>query len=102
LVLADGLMVPGAHCPTKNHTHVGICLEGNYMQQDVPSTLWESLVKLLAKLSISCGFQLDRSHVLLHREVRPTECPGDVVARKVDAILEHANRVKQRESGGKK
>jgi len=101
LVLVDGLMVPGAHCPTKNHTHVGICLEGNYMTQDMPSIMWESLVRLLAKVSIAAGFPLDRQRVLLHREVRSTACPGDIVASKIDAILEHANRVRQRETGGK-
>ena len=94
--LKDGLMVPGAHCPTKNTTHIGICLEGNYMSEDVPSNMWESLVKLMAALSLAAGFALNRNTVLLHREVRQTSCPGDVVAAKIDAILEHANRVRSR------
>lgn len=101
LVLKDGRLVTGSHCPTKNTTHVGICLEGNYqIAQDVPSVLWESLVRLIAYLSYVAGFSLDRSAVLLHREVRQTLCPGDLIAQKVDAIVDHAARVKQRLLGG--
>jgi hypothetical protein len=95
--LIDGLIPVGAHCPGKNATHVGICLEGNYqIAQHLPSSLWESLVRLMARLSIAGRFELSRSTVILHRDVVSTVCPGDTVANKLDAIIEHANRVRQR------
>jgi len=93
LVLKDGLIVTGAHCPTKNTTHVGICLEGNYQLEDLPSIMWESLVRLMAHIAMVAKFDLNRQTVLLHREVRKTVCPGDHVAGKIQAIIDHANRV---------
>lgn len=102
LALKDGLMVTGAHCPGKNPTHIGICLEGNYQNTDLPSSLWESAVKLIATISYIAGFELNRTNVLLHRDVVSTACPGDVTASKIDAIIEHARRVLQRlREGGK-
>lgn len=96
-ILRDGKMPPGAHCPTKNATHVGICLEGNYqLGKDVPNSLWESLVRLMAYIASAAGFSLSRDVVLLHRDVVATQCPGDTIAEKLYAILEHAERVRAR------
>lgn len=102
LTLKDGLLVTGAHCPGRNSTHVGICMEGNYQKADLPSSLWESVVKLISTLSYIAGFELNRTNVLLHRDVVATACPGDVTASKIDAIIEHAQRVLRRlREGGK-
>lgn len=99
LVLKDGLMVTGAHCPGRNSTHIGICMEGDYQKSDLPSSLWESTVRLMATLSYVAGFELNRRTVLLHRDVVATVCPGDVVASKADALIEHAKRVRERLGG---
>lgn len=102
LVLRDGQMVPGAHCPGRNSTHVGICLEGNYQKENLPSSLWESAVRLIATLAYVAGFELNRTNVLLHRDVVATVCPGDVTASKIQAIIEHARRVLGRLTEGGK
>ncbi|GIV21988.1 MAG: hypothetical protein KatS3mg023_3739 [Armatimonadota bacterium] len=99
--LIDGLIPVGAHCPGKNATHIGICLEGNYqLASELPSSLWESLVRLMARLSLAAGIELNRATVLLHRDVVSTVCPGDTVQNKLDAIITHANRIKDQIRGG--
>lgn len=94
--LTQGRIPMGAHCPGANTTHLGICLEGNYNESDLPSKVWESLVRLLAVVARVSGIPLTDETVKLHRELRSTECPGDRVAIKRSAIVEHARRVYER------
>lgn len=59
----------GTHTYGRNNSGRAICLAGNYQTQDVPQRMRDSVALLLREL----GGTLDGGH----RDVYPTDCPGD-------------------------
>jgi hypothetical protein len=69
--------VMGAHVANNNSTCIGIENEGLYMEVDVTTRLWNSLVRLVAY--IAQQYAIPTSRILGHRDFNATLCPGDVL-----------------------
>jgi hypothetical protein len=90
----------GAHAgnPTTNRGNIGICLLGNF----VPSSNGQSpspsqLRALQGLIAVLCDrYRIAPDHILTHREIKPTSCPGALlqvaVERMREALLASADR----------
>lgn len=63
----------GAHAYGANYNSIGICFEGNYMEEDMPETQKEAGKELVAYLKGKYGI----TTVQRHKDVCATSCPGD-------------------------
>lgn len=62
----------GAQCQGYNHNSVGVCLEGNYDVEQIPTTQADVLVEVLCYLHK----MHPAAKVIKHRDVYQTSCPG--------------------------
>lgn len=63
----------GAHAYSSNYNSIGICFEGNYMEEDMPEIQKEAGKELVAYLKNKYNINV----VQAHRDVCATSCPGD-------------------------
>ena len=63
----------GAHAYGSNNNSLGICFEGNYMQEDMPEAQKEAGKELVSYLKGKYGI----TTVQRHKDVCATSCPGD-------------------------
>ena len=63
----------GAHAYGANYDSLGICFEGDYMEEDMPEDQKEAGKELVAYLKNKYGI----STVQKHKDVCSTNCPGD-------------------------
>lgn len=63
----------GAHAGGSNYNSIGICFEGNYMEEDMPEIQKEAGKELVSYLKNKYGI----TTVQAHRDVCATSCPGD-------------------------
>lgn len=63
----------GAHAYGSNYNSIGICFEGNYMEEDMPEAQKEAGKELVAYLKNKYKI----STVQKHKDVCATSCPGD-------------------------
>ena len=63
----------GAHAYGSNNNSLGICFEGNYMEEDMPEAQKEAGKELVAYLKNKYNI----TTVQAHRDVCATNCPGD-------------------------
>lgn len=63
----------GAHAYGSNYNSIGICFEGNYMEEDMPEAQKEAGQELVAYLKNKYNI----TTVQKHKEVCATSCPGD-------------------------
>lgn len=63
----------GAHAYGSNYNSIGICFEGNFMEEDMPEAQKEAGKELVAYLKNKYGI----STVQAHRDVCATSCPGN-------------------------
>lgn len=63
----------GAHAYSSNYNSIGICFEGNYMEEDMPEIQKEAGKELVAYLKNKYGITI----VQRHKDVCATSCPGD-------------------------
>lgn len=63
----------GAHAYGSNYNSLGICFEGNYMEEDMPEAQKQSGKELVAYLKNKYGI----TTVQRHKDVCATSCPGD-------------------------
>lgn len=64
-----------------NETGIGICLVGNFNEDRPTANQLAMLRSLVAYLRGYCGIPLE--HILLHRDVRGTDCPGKLFPARV-------------------
>lgn len=62
----------GAHCINYNSISIGICVEGNYMVEYMPSNQKKSLMELIKYLCSKYGIK----EIYGHGELNSTSCPG--------------------------
>ena len=69
--------IHGAHAGVQQYNEhgIGICLVGDFERSYPTQAQVESLVWLVTYLQERCG--IPTSHVLLHRHVKNTRCPGE-------------------------
>jgi len=75
------LSIVGAHAVGFNHTHIGVCIVGDFDKAAPTQDVWESTIKLVR--GIMYAFRLSSQSVLGHRETFPLRgvpvektCPG--------------------------
>ena len=81
----------GAHAYGHNSHTIGIHVCGNFEIGEPTSEQIESLAMLLANLCTDYGLTIDRDHVVGHRELMPTACPGRKLFAQMDEIVGKAN-----------
>lgn len=83
-----GLGVVAAHASGNNYGSVGIAIIGDYSEDSPASNSLKALIELIEYVSYQTELDLDGTHyfngnnipiVAGHRDVNPTECPGDVL-----------------------
>lgn len=62
----------GAHCPAANNHSIGICAEGNYMNEQMPEVQKQAIIELCKYICNKYNFKT----IYGHRELSETDCPG--------------------------
>lgn len=62
----------GAHCPGKNATSIGVCAEGAYNKETMPTAQKNAIKELCSYLKSKYGI----TQIGGHREYYSTDCPG--------------------------
>lgn len=76
--------VQGANVADHNSEVIGIENEGMYMEENVPQTLWDSLVHLV---SYMCSqYEIPVEQIKGHRDFNSTACPGDVLYARIPEL----------------
>ncbi|MCO6007260.1 peptidoglycan recognition protein family protein [Actinoallomurus purpureus] len=89
--IQQGRLVVGAQSLHHNDHTIGIENEGTYLKEDVPGGLWESLVGVCVWLCTA--HQLDPAVAIIgHRDYNQTDCPGDVLYRRLPRLREEVAR----------
>ena len=81
----------GAHAYMQNSHTIGIHVCGNFEIGEPTSEQIESLAMLLANLCTDYGLPIDRDHIVGHRELMSTACPGRNLFSHLDTIVGKAN-----------
>jgi len=79
----------GAHAYGSNNNSLGICFEGNYMEEDMPEAQKEAGKELVVYLKNKYKI----STVQAHRDVCATSCPGDKFPFDEIANFESSNEI---------
>lgn len=82
--------VMGAHTYHYNADSLGICVTGNF---EIARPTLEQMATLNLLVTAACtqyGITPDRKHILGHRELNSTECPGRNLYRQLDAVRSYA------------
>ena len=80
----------GAHAEGANSDSIGIHVGGEFMYFKPTEKQIESLIKLIQQLCKKYNIPIDRKHILGHREVGQTDCPGDNLYNQLDSIVAKA------------
>ncbi|PIQ23672.1 hypothetical protein COW36_06610 [bacterium (Candidatus Blackallbacteria) CG17_big_fil_post_rev_8_21_14_2_50_48_46] len=84
----------GAHSGTNaGNEYLGINV-AYAMDEQLPGEAVEALAKLIAELSKTYGFPINRATVRGHREFIPTQCPGDALYSMLNQIVQRANQLR--------
>ena len=81
----------GAHAYGHNSHTIGIHVCGNFEIGEPTDAQIESLAMLLANLCTDYGLPIDRDHIVGHRELISTACPGKNLYEMMDTIVGKAN-----------
>jgi hypothetical protein len=96
-IARNGLVV-GAQSLHHNQHTLGIENEGTYIKDEVPGKLWKSLVEVCAWLCAAHG--LDPATAIVgHRDYNSTDCPGDVLYRRLPRLRKEVARLIGRDAG---
>lgn len=85
----------GAHAYGSNYNSIGICAEGKYMEEDMPTAQKNAIIELVNYLEEKYNLKVLQKH----KDVCATSCPGDkypfeeiangiIVSGKVEEVLE--------------
>ena len=77
----------GAHAYGHNSHTIGVHVCGNFEIGEPTSEQIESLAMLLANLCTDYGLPIDRDHIVGHRELMSTACPGRNLFSQLDTIV---------------
>ena len=81
----------GAHAYRHNSHTIGIHVCGNFEIGEPTDQQIESLAMLLANLCTDYGLPIDRDHIVGHRELMSTACPGRNLFAQMDTVVGKAN-----------
>lgn len=83
--------VVGSHAYGENWHTIGIHLSGDFTFNSPTPAQIESVAMLLANICTDYGIPIDRDHIVGHRDVGESFCPGDVLYSMLDTIIGKAN-----------
>lgn len=72
IYLLHDLTTVSYHTAGNNYRNIGVVLIGNYHERETTPEMEAAILKVMSWL----GEQVDLQYVWLHRDVRPTACPG--------------------------
>ena len=81
----------GAHAYGHNSHTIGIHVCGNFEIGEPTDAQIESTAMLLANLCTDYGLPIDHDHIVGHRELMPTACPGRNLYEMMDTVVGKAN-----------
>lgn len=81
----------GAHAYRHNSYTIGIHVCGNFEIGEPTDAQIESAAMLLANICTDYGLPIDRDHIVGHRELMSTACPGEYLYELMDTIVGKAN-----------
>ncbi len=80
----------GAHAYGYNRSTVGVCLAGNFDFETPSNAQIVSASELIAFLCSVYGLTPNKRTVVGHRDLDPTDCPGNLFYPHLDALQEQA------------
>ena len=81
----------GAHAYGHNSHTIGVHVCGNFEEAEPTDEQIESTAMLLANLCTDYGLPIDRDHIVGHRELMATACPGRNLYEMMDTVVGKAN-----------
>ncbi len=81
----------GAHAYGENWHTIGIHLSGDFSVAEPTEAQIESTAMLLANLCVDYGLPIDDDHIVGHRDLMSTDCPGDNLYGEIPTIIGKAN-----------
>ena len=81
----------GAHAYGENWHTIGIHLSGDFSVAEPTDAQIESTAMLLANLCVDYGLPIDKDHIVGHRDLMSTDCPGDNLYNEISTIIGKAN-----------
>lgn len=81
----------GAHAYGENSHTIGVHLSGDFMQAQPTTAQIESAAMLLSNICTDYSIPIDRAHIVGHRDLMSTDCPGDTLYNQLDTIIGKAN-----------
>ena len=81
----------GAHAEGENYDSVGIEICGNFDIAEPTAAQIEAAAMLVANLAVDYGLPIDDEHIVGHRDLNATSCPGDALYEKLPLIIGKAN-----------
>ena len=77
----------GAHCYGENWHSIGVNIVGNFETNEPTAAQIESCAMLLAVCAASFGVALDGEHIVGHRDLSATVCPGDALYEQIPELI---------------
>lgn len=77
----------GAHAEGANRESLGVAFCGNFCEEEPTTAQIESAAMLIAVLGEAFGFEPDAAHIVGHRDLAATACPGDAIYERMDEII---------------
>ena len=81
----------GSHAYGENYHTIGIHLSGDFMSAQPTKQQINSCAALIRDLCNKYAIPIDRDHIVGHRDLMPTSCPGDNLYFRLDEIISLAN-----------
>ena len=81
----------GAHAYGENSHTIGIHLSGDFSVAKPTEAQIEATAMLLANLCTDYGLPMDEDHIVGHRDLMPTDCPGDNLYYEIPTIIGKGN-----------
>lgn len=88
-----GWKYTGAHAPNYNNRSIGICIIGDFTHR-LPNEAALKALNELISYGVSKGSISNKYHVVGHRQVRETECPGNKLYEYVQKLPRWTNSPK--------
>lgn len=79
--------VVGSHAYGENWHTIGIHLSGDFTVNSPTDAQIEAVSMLIANLCTDYGLMIDRNHIVGHRDIGDSDCPGDVLYSMIDTII---------------